>query len=310
MKRIAMNFIALICILATIFSILPLSISAHNSAMRVRFNGVFLHVTDNDQPPITVDNHVLIPLRAVMGLMGIPIEWDAQTQTATLIRTHIPRAHNVYIQIGNFDIHINESYTSFPVPPRIVNNRTMVTICTVAYLLAANVNWDSHNSILEIRTINERVLTQTHMPMCRDNWPVNSSNWPEHLPRHMPGSIILHPERLFSSLIDVSSPMQFRAVFYNISAEFMDLVPVDELGDWLDGIGETYLDSMMLMRFVQYFNITREEFDRVADELRVVLERMATRGTIDIADEFFELPNADIIFTFDNDIIRYYFRRE
>jgi len=53
------------------FVALPQPISAHDSAMRVRFNGVFLYMTDNDQPPITVDNHVLIPLRAVMGVMGI-----------------------------------------------------------------------------------------------------------------------------------------------------------------------------------------------------------------------------------------------
>jgi len=310
MKRIAITFVAFACILATMFITLPQPISAHDSTMRLRFNGVFLRMADNDQPPISVGDHILIPLRAVMGAMGIPVEWDGRTQTAVLVRTHIPRAHNAYIQIGNANIRINESDVHFPVPPRIVNNRTMVTTCTIAYLLAANVNWDNNNAILEIHTINERNLAQTHMPICRDDWPVNSSNWPEHLPQHIPGSVMLNRESTFSSLVNVHSPMQFRAAFYYVDGKFTDLVPGAELENWLRMVGDTYLETMMLLNFVQHFNITREEFDRVIYELRIAHEDMAMRGIIDPRDEFYEHPNADIIFTFDNDIIRYFFRRE
>jgi len=67
---------------------------------------------------------------------------------------------------------------------------------------------------------------------------------------------------------------------------------------------------MTVMSFVEHFNISREEFDAVFNSLREVREDQAARGIIDINHERFEIPNADIVFTFDNDIARYFFRRE
>ena len=142
-------------------------------------------------------------------------------------------------------------------------------------------------------------------------WPVNSTNWPEHLPQHTPGSIILYPEHLHSSDVDIATPMQFRIAFYTISADIMRLVEdVDEMWEWLDNMGHDGYQTMTLMRFVEHFNISREEFDTVVDRMREGLEDMAARGRININSELFELPNADIIFTFDNDIVRYFYRRE
>lgn len=66
---------------------------------------------------------------------------------------------------------------------------------------------------------------------------------------------------------------------------------------------------MPLMRFVQVHNISREEFDSALNILIEAHEWFDTLGFIDLSIEDYELPNADIIFTFDNEIIRYYYRR-
>jgi len=62
---------------------------------------------------------------------------------------------------------------------------------------------------------------------------------------------------------------------------------------------------MPLVRFIQHFNISREDFVAVIEEMRA---RAIAVGR-DLYEELAELPNADIIFTFDNDIIRYFYRR-
>lgn len=62
----------------------------------------------------------------------------------------------------------------------------------------------------------------------------------------------------------------------------------------------------MLASFVEYFNINRVDFDEVIEEMRV----SAITYGLDLTDEFYELPNADIIFTFNHDIIRYFYRRQ
>ena len=46
------------------------------------------------------------------------------------------------------------------------------------------------------------------------------------------------------------------------------------------------------------------------EEQRIRLERLAQEIGLDISSETHELPNADIIFTFDPEIISYFYRRE
>ena len=142
-----------------------------------------------------------------------------------------------------------------------------------------------------------------HNNLPNPHLPVSSDNWPENLPRHEPGSIILHEEHEFEGLIDTTNPMQFRMIFYTVSAEFVDLVGNRDItGPWFDNVGEDYLYEMTLANFVEYFNIPKEDFIRVVEQKQSVM--------ILGDSEWDELPNADIIYTFDMDIIRYFYRRE
>jgi len=134
----------------------------------------------------------------------------------------------------------------------------------------------------------------------------NPPSWPAHLPQHVPGSIRLHPD--IEGFIGMPFPAQHRYVFYNVPGEISDLV-----GDW-DAVNEwsstaqsrdRYPDEMRLMLFVQHFNISQEDFVAAIEDFRTSL----IAAGVDLYDELNELPNADIIFTFDNYIIRYFYRR-
>ena len=55
-------------------------------------------------------------------------------------------------------------------------------------------------------------------------------------------------------------------------------------------------------------NISREDFDGAVQRMQELNDDHIARGFS--LDEEREIPNGDIIFTFDMDIIRYFYRRE
>ncbi|MCL2386568.1 MAG: copper amine oxidase N-terminal domain-containing protein [Defluviitaleaceae bacterium] len=285
--------IAIVSVIVTLFAF-P-AFPTYAQTLRVQVDGEFIYIPEGDQPPILVGDNVLLPFRAVAEALGSEVEWESSP---------INRA-NATGRFAYFPVTIGSNVIPFgihdylmPIPAQLVNGRVMVSM-EAFEIMPIWVTWDSANYIVSIRT--GTVALPNPPP---DTWPVTSVNWPEHLPSHIPGSINLLPDSYFSSLIDLSSPMQFRHAFYAIPGEFMSLVR-DYDGSWFDNLPTGYHD-MLLMLFVQYFNISREVFDDTVNGMR---EFRMTRGT-DLYDERHELPNADIIFTFDTDIIRYFYRRE
>jgi len=99
-----------------------------------------------------------------------------------------------------------------------------------------------------------------------------------------------------------------RAIYYTISQQYESLLPegrsLTELFEKKRTDDED--DQMALVRFVKFFNIPKEEFEKIV-ELDLASAR---RNNIDLTDESNEIPNADIIYTFDNDIINEFYRRE
>lgn len=64
---------------------------------------------------------------------------------------------------------------------------------------------------------------------------------------------------------------------------------------------------MYTVSFVKYFNIPREVFDKACDEFIERIGYLHERDGDDISTESYELPNADIIYTFDNEITNNYY---
>ena len=253
---------------------------------RIRIDGKLIQIPYDDQQPEIVDGRVMIPLRAVTESLGFTIEWNAQTQTVMLEGAE----YNTVVQVGSYEMSVNGNIVTLDVPAQIINARTMLPVRAVSEATGFDVQWDSLNRTVHILS------------------PITIDHWPESLPQHMPGDITLRPEQFFTGIVDhLSAPMRFRILFYTIPLEFFDMVNDDEVVAWTNNIGRLNEDEMLLMHFVQDFNIPRENFDSVVNEMRT---RAIEHGRRDLADEWYELPNADIIYTFDNDIIRYFYRRE
>jgi hypothetical protein len=296
MKAILKSFCT---ISALIFaSLIFPSLTVHAQNPRIRIDGEFIQIQSSDQQPVIIDGRTLVPLRVVMETLGFNVEWNAQTWTVSLAK----QGYDIVAQIGSNDMSVNNNIISLDVSAQIMGSRTMVPLRAISEATGLIVLWDDTNYIVDIYT-----EEGSQSPIAPRREPITEENWPEHLPRYIPGSITLNSEDNILGIVDQDGPVRFRYVYYILQAAFIDLINPDEREEWEKNLEyDEYDDFMYLMLLVQHFNIPREDFDAIVEELR---ESFVAFG-FDLTDESNELPNADIIYTFDNDIIQYYYRRE
>lgn len=110
---------------------------------------------------------------------------------------------------------------------------------------------------------------------------------------------------------------KYRAKYYHIGFELQELVDEDELRKWksetevFDHVYGIEPDEMYLVSFIKHFHITREQFDAAMEERRESLrETFEKQPNLNPRNEVYEIPNGDIIYTFDNEIINNYYRRD
>ena len=274
-------------VLLVVLTMAAYSFDAYARELRVRIRDEYVFIPASQQRAVSVDGDVFIPLRAIAEAMGFSAEWDELTQTAGVSR----QGYDSLVQIGSDNMHMNGRPVPLDISAQMMNGRTMVSMQTLAEIIGMDVIFHVNAQtvfILEpIRVIHD---------------------WPEHLPRHIPGSVILDPTLPLNQHW-AAPPMRHRAAFYTVPLEIVRLFPISI---WDESVGINYLheDISIIMYLVQHFDISREDFDAAVARMTVTREQMAARGIINLASEGHEIPNADIIFTFDNDIIRYFYRRE
>lgn len=106
---------------------------------------------------------------------------------------------------------------------------------------------------------------------------------------------------------------KYRAMFYSVPAPFVNLVGKEVFFAWRETIDATSTaETMVMSQFVQHFGITREQFDKAnlewAKGIRDDLDGVPCINPKDYANQITdEVFNADIIFTFDDDLIREYY---
>ena len=115
---------------------------------------------------------------------------------------------------------------------------------------------------------------------------------PDQLPK--PNEIKLRDQSMYWE-----DDQKYRSVYYGFSGF------IGDLGKFVPIHGDKK-DEMELANFVKANNIKKEDFIAAVQK---DYEFLLLRGE-DIYYEGNELPNADIIYTFDNEIINAYYRRE
>ncbi len=132
----------------------------------------------------------------------------------------------------------------------------------------------------------------------------------ESLPEYTAGSIKLEPQ----DQDDYAFNRKYRIAYYQIGGEFTGLLSEEEYQDYMewvdekskqDGYGENQ-NEMLLVSFVKRYNISRTDFDKA---VKAYTDARNKTGE-DLYSEGNEVPNGDIIYTFDNEVINRYYRYE
>jgi len=141
----------------------------------------------------------------------------------------------------------------------------------------------------------------------------------DEIPPHVfvsPDKIALgDPEIIIEFDGDPGFTPKYRMVYYScgLFTELVDpakLDAFDELHNSRRFVDGRYVDfdEMMYVMFIKYFNIPKEEFVIAVENQRLIHIKWGDDMTTPMESN--ELPNADIIYTFDNEIINAYYRRE
>jgi len=99
-----------------------------------------------DQPPIIDNGRTLVPIRAIVEAMGASVNWDAGSQTATIVKG----TQTVKMQIGNASMTNNNTQTRLDVPPKIVGGRTLIPVRAISEAFGAKVVWDTAENAVYI----------------------------------------------------------------------------------------------------------------------------------------------------------------
>jgi hypothetical protein len=145
------------------------------------------------------------------------------------------------------------------------------------------------------------------------------------LPTYQPGAVKLRDAQWFRSEYDIDYEMKYRKCYYTIGGGIEDdivyagVATMDEVNQYIDQKiiwpnNDGFADQMPLKQLVEHFNLPRDAFDRfVEGNLNLqeyLVEEHPNDSDYDMSSEEWEIPNPDIIYTFDDEIINNYYRRE
>jgi len=177
---------------------------------------------------------------------------------------------------------------------------------------------ETETTVSEQAVTAPRVTTTTTRQMSEDEWVAQYRVIPDVLPEFDRDSMKLSPieeilgEFAGGSPYDFEGPLQFRYCYYVSYGSFWTLVDSDEYDEWVtcvpppeDFAPNGTADEMPLVTLVKYFRVPKHVFVAEVERKREHYTKMGD----DLSMEINELPNPDIIYTFDNDIINAYYSR-
>lgn len=113
-------------------------------------------IIESDVPPIIIDSRTLVPARAVFEELGATVSWVEETQ-----KIFISLEENlILLTVNSSEANINGEIKVVEVPPKIVNDSTMIPLRFVAEALNFDIAWNGNERIASISSKQEQT-TQT-----------------------------------------------------------------------------------------------------------------------------------------------------
>lgn len=115
-------------------------------------------IIESKVPPIIIDSRTLVPARAVFEELGATVSWVEETQ-----KIFISLEENlILLTVNSNEANINGEIKTIEVPPKIVNDSTMIPLRFVAEALNFDIAWNGNERIASISSKQEQtVQTET-----------------------------------------------------------------------------------------------------------------------------------------------------
>lgn len=124
------------------------TVFANGSDVLLQLDG---EIIETDVAPIIENDRTLVPYRALLEAMGADVSWDSDARMATAILG----SHRVQVTIDNTTGFVNGITKTMDVPPKIVNDRTMIPVRFVLENLNCTVGWEKDTRTVIITTPEE-----------------------------------------------------------------------------------------------------------------------------------------------------------
>ncbi len=129
----------------------------------VKLNGV--SIAYEDAQPQIMNQRAMVPFRKTAETLGATIEWNKETETATMIKGDRVVVHTMRTQI----ITVNGKAYTFDTPSAVIQDRTMMPVRMLSEALGNPVTWDNST-----RTVNIVADEPTVVSIVPDKTTVNS----------------------------------------------------------------------------------------------------------------------------------------
>ena len=99
-----------------------------------------------EQPPVIEEGRTLVPMRFLFEQMDKEVEWNQETQTATVTGD----SARIAFSIDDDTATVNNQPQTMDVPARLINGNTMIPVRFLSENLGYDVQWDADRGIISI----------------------------------------------------------------------------------------------------------------------------------------------------------------
>ena len=111
--------------------------------IKIKYNGKYLSFAT---PPTMEDDRTLVPMRFLFEQMGADVDWEGETQTATVEKGN----DKIAFSINNTAAKVNNTIKTMDVPARLINSKTMIPLRFLSEELGYTVEWDQDTKTVTI----------------------------------------------------------------------------------------------------------------------------------------------------------------